>query len=429
MACQKGRLRPFSLVMPQDSELLRIESLGSRVGGVARPEGLPVTFVRGALPGELVRCGITSLHGSFRIAGLVEIVEPSPERTAPFCPMFGTCGGCTLQHLAYASQLEWKRRWVESALRKTGARPVAVLASPLSKGYRNRVSFDVVGGRTGLHMHAGDPVPVDDCPLLNDHGRRIHRVLSGHDLSFCRRVSVRAPSSGGAGMVEFRGGMPHDALVRALSGCTSAWEDADGVWRVVSGTGAMVETIAGVRHSIRPGCFFQVNSEAAGLLAGLVAEAVAGCGRVLDLFGGSGLLALSAASAGASVTSVEWNADASAAGRAAAAENGFERLDFVTSGAREFLARRGSPDASWDAVICDPPRSGAGTRVSRLVSRLGAPKLVWVGCDPWTTARDLITLSSWYDVEKVVPLDMFPQTDHVETVVMMSRRGRGGGRA
>lgn len=415
---------------PPGLEILRIDALGSRVGGVARPAGLPVTFVRGALPGESVVCRMLSEHGSFRTAGLVEIVEASPERVRPECPLFGTCGGCTLQHLSYRSQIEWKGRWVESALRKIpGVRPDGTIASPLAMGYRNRVSFDVVGGRTGLHMRAGDPVPVQDCPLLNGEGRRIHAALSEHDLSFCRRVSVRAPSSGGAGMVEFRGGQPPDAVAGALPGCTAAWEDEDGMWHILSGSRWMCETVGRIRHSIPPGGFFQVNTGAAAILAELVAEALAGCGRVLDLFGGSGLFALAAAARGASVTSVEWNADASSAGRTAAAENSLERVDFVTSGVREFLSggRAGSP--GWDAVICDPPRSGAGTRVARLAARLGAPRLVWVGCDPWTTARDLITLSRSYEVERVVPVDLFPQTDHVETVALMSRRGRGGGRA
>lgn len=415
--------------MPSGVELLRIESLGSRIGGVARPAGLPVTFVRGALPGESVVCRVLSVTGSFRTAEIVEIVEASPERVEPSCPVFGTCGGCSLQHLAYRSQIEWKGRWVESALRKVrGVRPDGTIASPLEMGYRNRVSFDVIGGRTGLHMRAGDPVPVEDCRLPNDECRRIHAALSEHDLSFCRRVSVRAPFSGGAGMVEFRGGRPPDAVASSLPGITTAWEDSEGAWHVSSGPGTMKETVGGIRHSIPPGGFFQVNTGAAEILTGLVRDAVTGCERVLDLFGGSGLFALAAAVRGASVVSVEWNAGASSAGRTAAEDNGLERVDFVTSGVREFLSGGCAGSHAWDAVICDPPRSGAGTRVARLVARLGAPRIVWVGCDPWTTARDLITLSGSYEVERVVPVDLFPQTDHVETVALLSRRGRGGGR-
>ncbi|MCP4646631.1 MAG: class I SAM-dependent RNA methyltransferase, partial [bacterium] len=149
-------------------ETVLIQSLGNRVGGIARPDGFPAIFVKNALPGELVKIDSFRVKKNFIEAELVSIEDASPHRVKPFCMYFGICGGCSLQHLNYGEQLKWKKNWVEKAIRNIPTPPVEETApSPETAGYRNRVTFDICRGKLTLHAFRGDPVQVTSCPLMN----------------------------------------------------------------------------------------------------------------------------------------------------------------------------------------------------------------------------------------------------------------------
>lgn len=403
---------------------LQIHSLGNGVGGVARPSGERAIFVRGALPGETVACEVEQERKSFRVARLLEVLDPSPHRVKPPCPLFPDCGGCSMQHLKYGIQLEIKHGWVESALRRVfqGAEVNAVTASPRVIGYRNRVSFDIVEGRTGLHRHRGDPIPADDCLLLGERGRVTTASLAGFDLSFCGRVCVRSSSGQISDGLEFWGCTDPAPLPLSREG--AAFETR-GVWTAPVGWN-LRETLSGISFSVPPGGFMQVNTEAAEELIRRVVWIAGGSRSVLDLYGGAGTFALPVASTGASVASVESNSSSSAAGAETAARNGLGGVEFVAADCRDFLMDAVERARRWDLVIADPPRAGLEAGVCRLVLELAPPRLAYVSCDPQTLSRDLRILGSAYDPVESIPFDLFPQTDSVETVVLLERRKAAG---
>jgi 23S rRNA (uracil1939-C5)-methyltransferase len=400
---------------------LRIESLGNRVGGIARPEGASAVFVRGALPGEVVTCRITSSKKNFRTGELVSVDEPSQYRIKPSCPMYGICGGCSLQHLDYERQLHWKREWVRKALARVlpqCAETAQAIASPLETGYRNRVSFDIVEARLGLHRFRGDPVPVDDCELLGSPGRRLMGELRDMDLRGISRISVRCSFNTTDSFLEFRGGSP-DAEV------TCNWAElTPSGWRESSPGGqGLSEKLHGYTYPIPPGGFFQVNSLAAELL---IDEVLSRCdlGNVMDLYGGVGTLGIPIAGSGRHVVSVELNEDLSRAGSRAAEFNGVKSISFVCGRDGNFLSEVLSSGESFRTIVVDPPRAGMGTRISRMLGRIGAHRIVYVSCNPFSLARDLACLiTSGYIAAEIQPLDMFPQTDHIETLVLLERKG------
>jgi 23S rRNA (uracil1939-C5)-methyltransferase len=424
MACDQGFLRPAG-VLTMQVEVLGIDALGNGVGGVARPGDKPVTFIRGALPGEEVSCEIVSERASFRVGKLLEVLVPSAHRVDPPCPFFGDCGGCSLQHLACGEQLSWKRRWVEAALRRLGSCPSIreAIPSPLWLGYRNRVSFDITeDGRTGLHRHRGDPIPIGDCLLLGERGREMLEALGGIDLSFCRRLCVRSSC-----------GSRSDAL--EISECTGPCGirmpgvdvavETSGGWKTPDGW-SYAEILSGIRFSIPPAGFFQVNTAAAELLVMEVLRVARGADSVLDLYGGVGAFAIPLAAAGAQITSVDSNGVSSAAGAASATLAGLGgRVEFIAMDSRRFLQESADSARAWDLVIVDPPRGGLEARICRLLLRLAPPRIVYVSCDPQTLARDLKALEAAYDATEVIPFDLFPQTDSVETVTTLERR-KGG---
>jgi len=404
----------------------KVNALGNSVGGISRESGAKAVFIRGALPGETVSCKPVREAGNFIEAELIEVLEPSPHRVKPFCVYFGTCGGCSLQHLEYPMQLYWKKRWVTKALDRMNIEPDygvtdRTLQSPLTRGYRNRVSFDMTSMGPGLHAYKGDPFPVDDCPLLNESGRKVYAHLAGKPLPGCRRISVRASPETGTSIVEFSpipaGGIPH------LGGETAAaWKSADG-WEGSGGRVSFKEKLPGITFTVFAGTFFQVNTPGAAILAARVMKLLPPGGDILDLYGGCGTFALHAARLGGRVVSVEFNTDSSEGGRISARENGITGVEFVTGRVRKFLVETTRSRHPWDAVIVDPPRSGLGIRNARSLRRVNSPLIVYVSCNPFTLARDLsiITGGGW-EVATVTTVDMFPQTDHVETVTEIRRR-------
>jgi len=400
---------------------LKIAGLGNRVGGIARPEGASAVFVRGALPGEVVTCRITSSKKNYRTAELVNVDEPSKYRRKPSCPMYGICGGCSMQHFDYGRQLHWKREWVRKALARVlpqGVETGQVIASPLETGYRNRVSFDVVEGRLGLHRFRGDLIPVDDCELLGSTGRRLMGELHDMDLRGISRVSVRCSFNTIDSMLEFSGGSPGGEITCNWAELTpSGWRESS------PGGQGLSEKLHGYTYPIPPGGFFQVNSLAAELL---INEVLSRCdlGSVMDLYGGVGTLGIPVAGSGCRVVSVDLNEDCSRAGSRAAESNGVESISFVCKADRNFLSEVLSSGESFRTLVVDPPRAGMGKRISRMLGRIGAQRIVYVSCNPFSLARDLACLiSSGYIVTEIQPLDMFPQTDHIETLVLLERKG------
>lgn len=403
---------------------ITITSLGNSVGGISSAEGRKTVFVRGALPGETVKCRISSEKKNRIEAELLEVIEASPHRVTPFCEYFGKCGGCSLQHLSYSQQLIWKRNWIEKAFSRVGISFSTIadaVSSPRTTGYRNRVSFDVVEGKPGLHRFRGNPFPVNECPLLNRRGQREFRLLQKVSLGHCTRVSVRASDRTGSAMLEFRGGSAPFSLAQDSS-VNTAWE-ASGKWVTEPEGCEITEQAAGLTFPIRPGTFFQVNPDCTDRLISIVADLCIDDSNILDLYGGSGTIALPLAMSGADVVSVEINPDSSLSGRKAALMNSVDSISFITIPVRQFLTDSSRTGRSWDTVIIDPPRAGLGIRISRLLRKINSGKIIYVSCNPFSMARDLriITKRDW-TVQKVQPIDMFPQTDHIETVVLLERK-------
>ncbi len=403
---------------------IAITALGNIVGGISSADGRKTVFVRGALPGETVRCRITSEKKTRIEAELLEVIKASPYRITPFCEYFGKCGGCSLQNLSYTQQLIWKSNWIEKAFIRAGISFSAiedVVPSPQTTGYRNRVSFDVVEGKPGLHRFRGNPFQVNECPLLNRRGQQEFKLLQKVNIGHCVRVSVRASDRTGSAMLEFGGGPAPGTLAKDDSVITA--EEISGKWVTEPEDCEMLERVGSSTYPIKPGTFFQVNPGCADRLISTVADYCDSDTNILDLYGGSGTIALPLAASGANVVSVEINPDSSLSGRKAALMNGVDSINFITGSARQFLEDSSESGRSWDKVIVDPPRAGLGIRISQLLRRINSRKIIYVSCNPFSMARDLriITERNW-TVQKVQPIDMFPQTDHIETVVLLERK-------
>jgi 23S rRNA (uracil1939-C5)-methyltransferase len=332
-----------------------------RVGGIA-------CFVPGVIDAEKVKVRIRKLKSRLMEADLLEVIEPSPHRVAAPCPVFLKCGGCNYQHIDYGHQIHIKENQLREALRRLGGvsePPVsAMVASPEHHGYRNRITVHVKEGLAGFFAEGSNRVvPVDRCLIASD------------DVN--------------AGLKELRESRPRDG-----------------------------DYLIGEKK--RYGGFRQVNNSVAGILQETVTAGIRSDrekGRVgellIDAYCGAGFFAHVLQSLFNKVIGIERSIGSVAMARRRAASN----EEYLEGGVEEMLpAALSSGSSGGTTLILDPPSEGLATEVTDAILERPPARIIYVSCDPATLARDVRRLSGRYRLDRVTPLDMFPQTAEIESV-------------
>jgi 23S rRNA (uracil1939-C5)-methyltransferase len=386
---------------------------------VARLDG-KAFFIDGALPGEVIEGDIEVDKGSWGRVKLLSIAEPSPARVVPRCRHFEVCGGCQWQHGEYEAQLEWKRSIVAGQLAHLGrtaeppVRPTIATGPPYQ--YRNRMDYRVHRGRPALYERKSRRlVPLFDCEILHPNLAALFPDLG--DLSGIKTLTLRTSTTTGAVLAVIEGAVPQQA---SAWGCNVAVIDS-GELRAVHGDSTLEETVAGVTFRITGNAFFQNNTAGAEHLVRLVTEAadVTSHDTLLDAYAGGGLFAATVGRGAGRVLGIERDKLAAAdlqanLNRAGVSE--YRILRAATEDAIEHI------DEYWDVAIADPPRRGLGLDGVDAVTAADPRTVVYVSCDPASLARDTALLADvGYELDWVVPVDMFPQTFHVECVARFKR--------
>jgi len=502
----------LTIVKPQKGDILDlpVDTLAFGGKGVARLDDF-VVFVPGAVPGDVVRATITKAKKRYAEARVVELVTPSPDRVPPACPMFGRCGGCMWQDLAYCVQLDYKARQVRESLEHLGGlsdfemRPAMGMGRPWR--YRNRADFAVGMGEAGAIVGFRPPgrwdtvLPLSECHLLGSGMEAVRTTvedwLRGHSLpgwdprtntGFARHLLVRTAQSGREMLVSLVTALeelPDEAgLTRTLR---AAHPELVGVTHAVNAGRAEVssgleartlwgrpflrERLAGVTMKVSLNAFFQTNTLMAHTLYELVAHEVfaplptqpaavdmrrggedsgeaapGGPGEtapggpaetrtsangpvIWDLYCGVGSIGLSLAGRAHAVLGIEAVPAAVGDARENTRLNGIENAHFVEGDVRRVLRElaqgvRTLPEGldKPDVIVVDPPRAGLSNRVVFRIGELGAPRIVYVSCNPSTMAPNIAQLREHgYRLVRVTPVDMFPHTPHVEAVGLLVR--------
>ena len=385
------------------------------------PQGRPV-FVPFALPGEQVTVEIRESHPTWSRARLIEILQPSADRVAPLCRHFLHCGGCHYQHMTYEAQLQAKTAILKTQLARLAGlhdpplRPI--IAAPAPWGYRNHLQFRLTARGRLAFQAAGssEKVPIEEChlpePALADLWPRLD-LATGSPVE---QISLRAGSAGETLIALHGAGAP--AVELETSDGTSVVWLADDSPVVMAGDGRVEYTVSGRSFSVSAGSFFQVHTALLEPLVGLVVEAVAPRrGEVIfDLYAGVGLFSAFLAAAGADVVAVEESPSACA---------DFERnlADFDVS-LYAATVEQALPNlaSSPDAAVVDPPRAGLSRLALEALLAQAPARVVYVSCDPSTLARDARRLAeAGYTLQHITPIDLFPQTYHLETVSLWLR--------
>jgi len=410
--------------MGRDSTL-RIDTVGRHGDGVAETADGPV-YVPFALPGETVRAMMDGGRGR-----LVEVVVPSPDRIAPLCPYFGTCGGCAVQHWRHGAYSAWKRRLVETALRHRKVEaPVGALVDAHGAG-RRRATLHVrfAGGRVQAGFMAARShrlVDLDRCPILAPDladAASVARALAAPLQGRAKALDLLLTATDAGLDCDLRGaiavlGESQLALSEAAVSCDLARVTFNR--ELVIGRRPPTLRIGPAIVDLPPGAFLQATQAGEETLAELVLDGVGGATRIADLFCGVGPFALRLAQRAAVMAFDSDKAALDALSRAARETSGLkplhaERRDLYHAPLKaEELAR-------LDAVVFDPPRAGAEAQAAEL-ARSAVPTVVSVSCDPPSFARDVaILLDGGYHIDTVTPVDQFRYAGHVEIVAVLRR--------
>ncbi len=399
---------------------LELTLTGHAYGGDAfgrDPDGRMV-FVPFALPEERVRLELVEIHQRWVRARLIEILQPSPDRVEPRCPHFADCGGCHYQHLAYPAQLQAKAEIVRAQLERLGGLTDLPLEptfpSPSPWNTRNHLQFSLTEeGRLGF-LAAGSHrvVPIQVCHLPEPPLADLWPRLSLEAIPGLDRVSLRCGAEGEA-MVILEGlGRPEVELMLEVP-ASVVWSSGESS-AVLAGSGDLMIEVLGRRFRVSAESFFQVHTALAGELVRRVLEALAiQPGQVVfDLYAGVGLFSAFLAQAGARLVAVEVSPSASADFEVNLDE--FEGVELYEAPVEQALPAIGLRP---QAVVLDPPRAGLPPEVIGQLAALAPARLAYVSCDPATLARDARRLMQvGYRLERLTPLDLFPQTYHIETL-------------
>ena len=433
---------------------LTIDTLAHGGSGVARDGGY-VVFVAGGLPGDRVRAVVHKRKRSYAEARAVEVLAPSPDRIEPRAAH----PGAPWQVLRYERQLEIKQHQVDDALRRIGRLDGFELA-PIVPAveqwrYRNKLEYSFGTDDDGqLVCGFHEPgswrriVAFDDCLLASERSNAARNAvldwcraqgLRAYDRrsrdGFLRNLVVREGRRSGelqVRLVTTDGELDGDSLARAVTAEGLMWTRTDalaettagGVTELIAGAARLHERVGELRLEIAAEAFFQTNTEMAEQLYAIAADAAGlqGWERVYDLYCGIGTIGLTLAPRAGQVWGLEISEDSVADAIDNARRNEIENASFyagdVRLAMRELVERAGRPDL----VVVDPPRAGLSAKIVRRILEAGPKRIVYVSCNPTTLAPNAAQLvEAGYRLTRVTPVDMFPQTPHIECVAVLDR--------
>jgi len=458
----------------EELEIIDVAAEGKSIGKYKEM----VVFVPMTIPGDIVNVQVTNKRKSFMEGYVTEYVKLSPDRCAPLCLHYGTCGGCKWQNMPYTKQLEYKQKQVSDQLSRIGKLELPqvndILGSEKTEYYRNKLEFTFSNKRwmtkEGIATEAkidnpkalGFHIPgmfdkilnIDHCWLQDEPSNRIR--LSVHKFcitneygyydarqheGYMRNMIIRTSTTGEVMVIVVFGYENVQKQEALLEHIKNSFPEITSLMYVInekkndtigdldiklySGNDHIYEKMEGLRFKIGPKSFYQTNSGQAYRLYSVTRDfaGLQGDEIVYDLYTGTGTIANFVARKSSRVIGVEYVPEAIEDAKNNSKINGIANTDFYAGDMKdilteEFITEHGKPDV----IILDPPRAGIHNDVAETILNASPEKIVYVSCNPATQARDAALLGRDYKITKVQPVDMFPHTHHVENVILMERK-------
>ena len=431
---------------------MEITGVGEKGEGIGRVDGFAV-FVPYALVGEVVEVLILKVLKSYAFGKINAIIKPSPYRITPKCPVFYKCGGCDYHHCTYELELKNKKQKVKDCIERIGGLDIEVedVLGSTKMYYRNKSQFPVTPDGIGFYSQRSHRVvPVENCLIQNEKANRVIEIVGEFMRDFhvkpydettgrgvVRHIFTRCTLTGQTMVcivTATKDLKNSDSLVSMLK--SEFGEDVSVIQNInskntnvilgkenilLNGNEVVTDKIGDLYFEISPHSFFQINPEQTKVLYDKVVELgeFDGTERVLDLYCGIGTIGLYVSKYVESVVGVECVAPAIENAKKNAVLNGIKNAEFYVGNAEDMAEK--FPES--DVIIIDPPRKGCDPKLLETINEISPKKIIYVSCNPATLARDLRILDGYgYNADMVYPVDMFPRTGHVETVVLLHRQ-------
>lgn len=441
---------------------MTITGLGHEGQGVGKYEGYTL-FVPDSLPGDKIKIKVVKVNKNFGFGRLIEIIESSPNRVQSECLVYKQCGGCQLQHLSYTEQLEWKRTLVHDNLIRIGKiediiiNPTIGMSNPWNYRNKSQVPFaEIEGGLAAGFYSKGTHQVIDmnECLIQHEQNNRLVQIIRHISEEIGITVYNETTHQGILRHVIVRVGVTTDELMLILVTNGRDFKDKEElVKRIIEevpnltsliqninelktnvimgkesttlyGQDVIYDTIGDIRFAISPRSFYQVNPEQTKILYDKALEyaGLTGNETVIDAYCGIGTISLFLAQKAKHVYGVEIVPEAIDDAKRNAKINGVTNVTFEVGTAEEILPEWKKRGISAGVIVVDPPRKGCEQALLQAIIEIKPDRIVYVSCNPSTLARDLRILENGgYKAKEAQPVDMFPQTVHVETVVRIER--------
>lgn len=437
---------------------LSIQGYGSDGEGVARlPDGM-TCFVSGALKGEVCLVQLDKVGKTCAWGHVVKVESPSPTRREPDCPYYTFCGGCSLRHMSYQEELEFKRQKVQDCLARIGGCkfPVSVIyGSENTQRYRNKAQFPISGSAIGFYAARTHTVTdVEDCLLQPEACARLREALKTYMEDFhvpaydertgkglLRHLYVRVDRAGESLCCLLVNGksLPHEVelaqflraaepgLVGLVLGVNEKKTNVilGDSYRTLWGQDYLMDSLRGLSFKLSVPSFYQVNAPQAEILYGLALDfaGLTGEETAVDLYCGAGTITLCLAQRVKRAIGVEIVPEAIRDAKENAHRNGLTNVEFFCGDAAQAAARFASEGVRPQVITLDPPRKGLAPEVIGSIAAMAPERVVYISCDPATLARDAKRFAEvGYFPEKAVAVDLFPRTSHVETILFLTKQ-------
>ena len=380
-------------------------------------------FVSNALVGEEVNIEINNIKSKYIEANSKEVINKSSNRQVPRCPFYLTCGGCNIMHMNYDSQLEFKKNKVEGILHKfANIDGVVKDIIPSDEfNYRNKVTLKVINNKLGYFKDkSNDLVAIDKCLLVSNKINEVINKLNSVNLNNIDEVLIRSNYKDELLLCLIGKNIEKEYYLNHLSDIDNIVIIDNNDKLIIKGNDYIIDKIDDMLFKVSVESFFQVNSIQVKKLYDKVLEyaKLTGKERVLDLYCGTGTIGMFLSKKAKYVYGIEINESAVKDANYNKKLNNINNIEFLCEDANKIKNNY----KNIDLVVVDPPRSGLGENAIKTIIDINPKRIVYVSCDPVTLARDLKILQQNYLIKELTPVDMFPNTYHIETISVLCRK-------
>jgi len=390
---------------------VNIIDIDHKGNGIARVNN-KIVFIPKCVTGDIVDMDIVKSHKKYDEGRVLNVIESSEDRIDTICPYYGVCGGCNISNLNYSKQLEYKKNKAINIFKRYLNMRINpdIIGSDKRYEYRNKVTFHNRDGVLGLVSIDNKIIKVDECLLVSERVNELYKRICNEEISMIKKIIIKECDNGL--MLDILGSMNIDNLKDL---CLSIYSDGKCIYK--NGEGYI--NIGDIKYRVSKDSFFQVNTDNIFNLYDVVVKYgdFKKNDRVIDLYCGVGSISLYISKYVESVLGIEIIEDAINDAKENARLNNISNTKFICGDVSKLV----DDNVSGNVIIVDPPRVGLDKHTIDVLNEVKVDKLIYVSCDPMTLVRDLKMLDS-YEVKDVTLVDMFPNTHHVESVILLQRK-------